>query len=204
MLTDRDLEILEWIDKYKAISVEQARYIFFKGSYEAARRRLSILEKDKIIKSYISRTTKQKVYYIDKKISDHDLYILDYLKELKKLNCEIIDIKLKPQYLDGLIVPDAFVKFKYSKYTFNTLLEVDFAHPTEELKLNTLYEKLAKECNRYSEFNNRSFILVNTKPVIQTVYNSKNYDSIYTDLKYTNLGNFLGLEQISDSRNKKE
>lgn len=204
MLTDRDLEILEWIDKYKAISVEQARYIFFKGSYEAARRRLSILEKDKIIKSYISRTTKQKVYYIDKKISDHDLYILDYLKELKKLNCEIVDIKLKPQYLDRLIVPDAFVKFKYSKYTFNTLLEVDFAHPTEELKLNTLYEKLAKECNRYSEFNNRSFILVNTKPVIQTVYNSKNYDSIYTDLKYTNLGNFLGLEQLSDSRNKKE
>ena len=199
MLTDRDLEILEWIDKYKAISVEQARYIFFKGSYESARRRLSILEKDKVIKSYISRSTKQKVYYIDKKISDHDLYILDYIKELKKLNCEIIDIKLKPLYLKGLIIPDAFVRFKFSKYTFNTLLEVDFAHATEELKLNTLYEKLAKECEQYQEFKNRSFILVNTKPVVKTSYNSKNYDSIYTDLKYTKLGDFLGLEQLLDS-----
>lgn len=199
MLTDRDLEILQWIDKYKAISVEQARYIFFNGSYEAARRRLSVLEKDKIIKSYISRATKQKVYYNEKKISDHDLYILDYLKELKILNCEIIDIKLKPQYLSGAIIPDAFVKFKFSKYVFNTLLEVDFAHATEELKFNTLYEKLAKECSQYPEFNNRSFILINTKPIVQISYNSKNYDSIYTDLKYTNLGNFLGLEQLLDS-----
>lgn len=202
MLTDRDLEILEWIDKYKAITVEQARYIFFKGSYEAARRRLAILEKDKIIKSYISRTTKQKVYYIDKKISDHDLYILDYIKELKKLNCEILDIKLKPLYLNGLMIPDAFVRFKFSKYTFNTLLEVDFTHATEELKLNTMYEKLAKECNHYPEFKNRSFILINTKPVVKIKYNSKNFDSIYTDLKYTNLGNFLGLEQLLSDGNK--
>ena len=53
MLTNRDLETLEWINKYKAITVEQARYIFFNGLYEPARRRLAILEKDKILKSYI-------------------------------------------------------------------------------------------------------------------------------------------------------
>ena len=199
MLTNRDLEILEWIDKYKVISVEQARYIFFRGSYEAARRRLSILEKDKMIKSYTSRATKQKVYYIDKKISDHDLYILDYLKELKKAGCNIVDIKIKPQYLNGVMIADAFVKFKFYKYTFNTILEVDFQHPTEEIKINTLYEKLAKEIDNYKEFNGRSFILVVAKPLIQNIYNSKNYDSIYTDLKYTNLANFLGLEQLLDS-----
>ena len=153
MLTDRDLEILNWINKYRAISIEQCQWIFFNGSYESARRRLSILEKDKVIKSYISRATKQKVYYIDKKISDHDLYILDYIKELKKNGCNLVEIKIKPQYLKGIMIADAFVKFKFSKYTFNTILEVDFQHPTEELKLNTLYEKLAEEISEYSEFN---------------------------------------------------
>lgn len=196
MLTDRDLEILSWIDKYRAISIEQCQYIFFKGSYEAARRRLSILEKDKIIKSYISKSTKQKVYYNNKKISDHDLYILDYIKELKKNNCEIIDIRIKPQYLNKLIIPDAFVKFKFKKYMFNTLLEVDYSHSTEELKLNTLYEKLAKECDKYSEFNHNSFILINTKPIVQNIYNSLNFDTIYTDLKYNKLRDFLGLDQL--------
>ena len=67
------------------------------------------------------------------------------------------------------------------------------------MKLNTLYEKLAKECEQYPEFKNRSFILINIKPVVKTSYNSKNYDSIYTDLKYTKLGDFLGLEQLLDS-----
>ena len=198
MLTDRDLEILNWINKYRAISIEQCQWIFFNGSYESARRRLSILEKDKVIKSYISRATQQKVYYIDKKISDHDLYILDYIKELKKNGCNLVEIKIKPQYLKGIMIADAFVKFKFFKYTFNTILEVDFQHPTEELKLNTLYEKLAEEISEYSEFNGRSFILIMVKPLIQNVYNSKNFDSIYTDLKFSNLADFLGLKELAN------
>ena len=196
MLTERDLKILEWIDEFKAISIEQCRYIFFNGSYEAARRRLSTLEKDKSIKSYTARATKQKVYYVDKKISDHDLYILDYLKVLKSYGCEIVDVKIKPRYLNNLIIPDAFVKFKFNKYTFNTLLEVDYTHFTEQDKLSVLYEKLAKDTSKYEEFNNRDFILVIAKPTVTTRYNSKNYDVIYTDLNYKNLFNYLGLEDL--------
>lgn len=199
MLTNRDLEILEWIDKYKTITVEQARYIFFKGSYESARRRLSILEKDKILKSYISKSTKQKVYYSEKKISDHDLYCLDYIKELKKYNCKIIEIKNKPHYLNNLIIPDMYVKFKFNGYVFNTLLEVDFTHATEEKKLNLLYEKLARESSDYEDFNGKSFILIVAKPIIQTKYRAKNYTSIYTDLKFSTLYNLLGLEDFQDT-----
>lgn len=199
MLTKRDLEILEWINKYKAITVEQARYIFFKGSYEPARRRLSILEKDKILKSYLSKTTKQKVYYLEKKISDHDLYCLDYIKELMKYNCKIVEIKSKPHYLNNLIIPDMYVKFKFAGYSFNTLLEVDFTHATEEKKLNLLYEKLARESSDYKDFNGRSFILIVAKPIIQTKYAANNYTSIYTDLKFTNLHNLLGLDELQDS-----
>ena len=196
MLTERDLKILDWIDKYKAITIEQCRYLFFDGSYEAARRRLSILEKDNTIKSYIAKSTKQKAYYIQKKISDHDLYILDYIKVLKSLGCEIVDIKMKPRYLNNLIIPDCFVKFKFHRYTFNTLLEVDYTHFTEQDKLNVLYEKLAKDTSEYEEFNDRSFILVIAKPMVTTRYNSRNFDVIYTDLSYKNLFNLLGLGEL--------
>lgn len=196
MLTDRDLNILNWIDNYRAITIEQAQFIFFKGSYEAARKRLGILEHDKIIKSYTSKATRQKVYYNENKISDHDLYCMDYIKELYKLNCTIIDIKIKPRYLNNLIIPDAFVKFKYKGYIFNTLLEVDFTHNTEEDKLNVMYEKLAKDTSEYAEFNNKSFILVIAKVKIQNRYSSKNYDTIYTDLKYSKLKELLELDKI--------
>lgn len=196
MLTNRDFEILDWIKEYKAITIEQCQFLFFNGSYEAARRRLALFEKEYNVKSYISRTTKQKVYYLDKKISEHDVYILDYLKELKKAGCELLDIKIKPKYLKNLIIPDAFVKFKYNKYIFNTLLEVDYMHPTEELKLNTLYEKLAKETTDYKEFNNNSFILVIASEKAKLRYSSKNYDSIYTDLKYNKLIDLLGIPKL--------
>lgn len=196
MLMERDLKILDWIDNYKAITIEQAQHLFFNGSYEAARRRLSTLENDKTIKSYTAKATKQKVFYVDKKISDHDIYILDYIKALKSCGCEIVNIKIKPRYLNDLMIADAFVKFKFNKYTFNTLLEVDYTHFTELDKLNVLYEKLAKDTSRYEEFNNRDFILVIAKPTTTTRYNSKNYDVIYTDLKYKNLYNYLGLEDF--------
>lgn len=204
MLTNRDFEILDWIKKYKAITIEQCQFLFFNGSYEAARRRLSILEKDYNIKSYISRASKQKVYYLEKKISDHDIYILDYLKELKKADCKFIDIKIKPRYLRDLLIPDAFVKFKFNKYTFNTLLEVDYMHPTEELKLNTLYEKLARESSDYEEFNNNSFVLVVSSEKATIRYNSKNYDSVYTDLKYNKLIDLLGIGELIDSKKLKD
>lgn len=194
MLTDRDMNILDWLDKYKAITIEQAQYMFFNESYEAARRRLSLLEEYKILKSYISKATKKKIYYIEKKISDHDLYCLDYIKELKKLGCEIITIIPHPHY--KLIIPDFFVKFKLNKYIFNTLLEVDFTHNTPIDKLNILYEKLAKETDNYSEFNNQSFILILAKTRIQLMYSAKNFTAIYTDLKYSNLNNLLGLDEF--------
>ena len=53
MLTERDRKILNFIENYKSISINQTANIFFNTSYEGARRRLKQLEEMKYIKSYI-------------------------------------------------------------------------------------------------------------------------------------------------------
>ena len=77
-------------------------------------------------------------------------------------------------------------------------------HPTEELKLNTLYEKLARESSDYEEFNNNSFVLVVSSEKATIRYNSKNYDSVYTDLKYNKLIDLLGIGELIDSKKLKD
>ena len=196
MLTDRDFKLLDWLKNYNAITIEQSQYLFFSGSYESARRRLSILEKDGIVKSYISKNTKQKIYYLYKKVTDKKIYVLDYLKELKKNNCSLMDIKIEPKYLNCSLKPDAFVKFKFKGYIFNTILSVNYLKTIDELKLNALYEKLAKEISDYKEFNNQGFILVIASHTPMLKYSSKNFESIYTDLKYKNLSSLLRLNTL--------
>lgn len=196
MLTDRDFKLLEWLKNYNAITIEQSQYLFFFGSYEAARRRLSILEKDGIVKSYVSKNSKQKIYYLYKKVNDKKIYVLDYLKELKKNNCDLIEIKIEPKYLNGSLKPDAFVKFNFNGYIFNTILNLNYLKPIDELNLNILYEKLAKETSNYKEFNNQGFILVIASYTPMLRYTSKNFESVYTDLKYHNLSNLLGLNNL--------
>ena len=53
MLTKRDRDILLWIENFNVITIEQARVIFFDGSYDNARRRLRVLEQQGILNSYI-------------------------------------------------------------------------------------------------------------------------------------------------------
>lgn len=191
MITDRDKEILRWIEDYKAITLRQATELFFKGNYKGASRRMAQLEDMDILKSYTSKIKKEKVYYQEKKVNDHRLYIYDYLKELKRLGCELLDIKIEPSFLNGNIRPDAYVIFKYDRYKYLTLLEVDYTHYTDNIKLNTLYEKLYKERDSYKEFLGTFPIVVIARPTKGIRYNSSNFEIVYTDLIYSNLNNLL-------------
>lgn len=191
MIKDRDREVLKWIEDYKAITLRQATELFFGGNYKGASRRLGQLEDMELLKSYTSKATKEKVYYQNKKVNDHRLYIYDYLKELKKLGCKLLDMNIEPQYLNGNIRPDAFVLFKYGKYKYLTLLEVDYTHYTDNIKMNTLYEKLYTERSSYEEFLGIFPIIIIARPTEGIRYNSANFDVIYTDLSYSNLNKFL-------------
>lgn len=191
MLMQRDKLILKHIEQYRGITIKQAQYLFFNKSYENARRRLSDLEnKMGLVKSYKSNYSKEKVFILDKKISDHDLITLDYLKFLAANECEILEVKMQPKYLKGIIRADAFVIFKKDGYKYFTILEVDYTHYTENTKFQ-LYEKLYRDKELEAKCEGTFPILIVARPTPGVRYNSKNFEIIYTDLNYDNLSTHL-------------
>ncbi len=191
MLTNRDRQVLKWIEDYKAISVTQATELLFNGTYESCRRRLKQLEDMELLKSYISQFSREKVYYQEKKLKDHELLVYDFLKVIKKEGAEIKTIKIQPQYLKGLIRPDAYIEFIYENNLYFIILEVDYTHYTSNIKMQ-LYEKLYKEGTLQKQCYGTFPIVIISRPSLNGVrYNSSNFDVIYTDLYYNNLQSFL-------------
>ncbi|AIY78637.1 replication-relaxation family protein [Clostridium botulinum 202F] len=191
MLTERDRQVLKWIEDYKAISVPQATELFFNGTYESCRRRLKQLEDMELLKSYISQFSREKIYYQEKKLKDHELLVYDFLKVVKKRGGEIRQIKLQPQYLKRLIRPDAYIEFTLENNLYFIILEVDYTHYTSNIKMQ-LYEKLYREGTLQKQCYGTFPIVIISRPSLNDVrYNSSNFDVIYTDLHYNNLHSFL-------------
>lgn len=191
MITDRDKEILMFIEDHRALTVKQAQRIFFGDNYEGCRRRMNELADRNVLKSYISKLTGQKVFYMEKKISDHDLLILEFYSHLIAAGCKVRKFKKNLHYLNDLIRPDAFFEFSYDNNLFFTLLEVDHTHYTSIDKFK-LYEKLfregelKKEC--YGTFPILSVMRATTKDLR---YSSKMFDIIYLDFKLDKLNDLL-------------
>lgn len=191
MLTNRDRDILTWIQDYKAISVAQCTELFFNGNYEGCRRRLKQLEDMELLKSYITKYSKEKVYYQEKKMSEHDLNIYNFLKVIKKNGADIIKIQNQPQYMEGKIRPDAFIIFSYSGNVYFILLEVDLTHYTSNSKMQR-YEELYKTFELQNECYGTFPIILIARPTLNGIrYNSKNFHVVYLDLTYSNIINLL-------------
>lgn len=190
MMTSRDKLILKWIEDYRAISIKQACTMFFNNSYESTRRRLKQLEDNKILKSTKSLVLNCKYYYTDKPISEHDLLCIEYLKVLKDNGADILKFKTQPQYLNGKIRPDAFAVFKKDKYIYFTLLEVDLNHFTSNSKFQT-YEQLCKSGELQQKCSGQFPSIVVARPSSNIRYNSTNFNTVFTDLSYSNLPSLL-------------
>lgn len=191
MLTNRDREVLRWLEDYKAITVCQATQMFFKGCYEGCRRRLKELEEYGVLKSYKTRLTDEKVYYIEDKLSDHDILRYNFLKEIKRLGGNILNLDTKPSYLKDKIRPDAYVEFEYQGEVYFILLEVDLTHYTSPLKMKK-YEELYKSGELQSKcYGTFPIIIISRATKNDVRYNSRNFKVIYTDFGYKTLSRFL-------------
>ena len=190
MLTQRDGKVLSFIREYKSITVNQAAAIFFNNSYESARRRLKQLESNNILKSYTSYYSKEKSYYIDKKLKDHELIRLNFIKEIYSHGGYIKTFELQPRLLKDTIRPDGYVEFIYDNNMYFILLEIDYTHNTDNIKMQQ-YEKLYKEGYYQSKCYGTFPILIISRQDNSIRYNSKNFDIIYTDYKFSNLDKFL-------------
>lgn len=194
--TPRDKQIEIFIEKYKGITTQQARYIFYSGNEKSAIRRLNQFEELKVLDAYY--VSKNKVYKLleGKKLKEHDILILDFYSWVYKNGGEVLEFIKTPHYFKNQLIPDALVKFKIpyqgNYYLVNVLLEIDYTHYTENIKLNTWYEKLYRE-GLLKEFCGKAefpFVVI-ARPTTGIRYNSNNFNIIYTDLKFSNLLEFL-------------
>ncbi len=134
MITDRDREIINFIHDIGFITIEQAGKLFFnesKVSYDLARRRLKkIAEGSDYIKRFTNNETRQVIYITKesklKKLSKHDILVIDYLAELKSLGADIEKIEVEKDF--GGIIPDALISFTFNGYRYYQLLEVQLRH----------------------------------------------------------------------------
>lgn len=140
MLTPRDREIISFIDNIGWATISNIADMFFKRtesgseikfSYDLARKRLKkIKDVGEYIKSFSNYETNETIYVPynsnKKKVSIHDVMVLNYVCKLKLLGCDIYNIELEPIFNN--IKPDALVQYKFNGYRFHQLIEMQIRH----------------------------------------------------------------------------
>lgn len=186
-----DKDILIWIEKYKAVTIKQASRMFYEGeySYDRARKKLKSMEDKQLLKSYINSITKEKVYYVEDKLSAHDIYIFDFYSKLVEYGCTNIMFKKEPRYLKGFLRPDAYFRFEFEGYIYYVLLEIDLTHySTNKLQL---YAKLERD----KELNNECLVFPQIVIVginaVQKQY--ENLDIVYLPFSLNGFNKVLGI-----------
>lgn len=141
MITQRDRDIVKFVEDYKSITIKQCSRLMWShasSGYKIAQKRLSNLVNNRYLK--IAKTdTQENLYYIDKKLSHHDLLINGFYIEL--LTCGASDVKFAKDksWLDGKIISDAFFAYIYNDKLMYNILEVCWTH--KNIPINN-YEKL--------------------------------------------------------------
>ena len=154
MITDRDRDIINFIYDIGFITIEQTGKLFFTDSkvpYDLARNRLKkLVKQDLYIKAIRNTETKQLLYVPKesklKRVSKHDLLVLDYLAELKCLGCEVETVEVEKDF--GGIIPDAYVRFVFNGYRYHQLLEIELRHDYVDInRFNKVKDKILNETN---------------------------------------------------------
>ena len=179
MITDRDREIINFIDEIGFATINHIADLFFNCNnfaYDLARRRLKkIKENGNYLRSVYCSEINKLIYtpYDSKKtnVKIHDIKLIDYLTKLKKLGCDIKEFELFPHFNN--IVPDMYLKFVFDGYEYYQLVEIQLRHENVDV-------------NRLSKEENIRCILTrcnNTLPTIVIVQDSRHiYENSYYDI----------------------
>ena len=183
MITDRDREIINFIDKIGFSTINHIADLFFNGnnfSYDLARRRLKkIRDNGNYLRSvYCSEINKLIYIPINSKktsVKIHDIKLVDYLIKLKKLGCNIKEFEMFPKFNN--VIPDMFVRFEFDGYEYYQIIEIQLRHDNVDV-------------NRFSKEENIRCILDrcdNTLPTLviiqDTRYDYSNLDTPYDIVK---------------------
>lgn len=139
-LTDRDIKIIEYVDKFQGGTIEQIQLLFF-TSYDMCKKRLKILKDNKFLKVAKHPILNKLVYY-NKKMPSYHTLVVNHIRVL--LKDSILDFR-KEYPIDKFKV-DALMVTKSKRVI---VAEVDIFNRTSEDKVikvkNSLKRKLGIE-----------------------------------------------------------
>lgn len=134
-LTDRDIEIINFITVNQGATIEQLQELFF-PSYSMTAKRLKLLEDNKFLKSCVHPVLGKKIYYLKKVPSFHSLVISDIAIHFKdKIKFMEREYKIKNNQVDCIFI------LKEGKII---VLEVDIFNRTKDKKINDVAAALAE------------------------------------------------------------
>lgn len=125
-MTNRDFDIINFLDDYKVARTSTIAEIFFPSKH-ACYKRLQVIYKEKAIKKIRDDVINEYTYYKNKppKNLRHSIMVTDFYRELHKKS-EVVSFKIEP--VMGDIRPDAVFGYKYHGRNFIGLLEVEISH----------------------------------------------------------------------------
>ncbi|MBM7869259.1 hypothetical protein JOC70_000728 [Clostridium pascui] len=155
MMTDRDNNIIQFINTFDGLTINQCAKLFFnnaKYGKDLARKRLKKLADKDVLKYENDWATNQRVYFIKRKPSSHSIILLNFYSELIRAGSEILEFT-KEYKIENICRPDAFLIFKYNNKGKMVFVEVDMQHKTDLSKYQKLYdtELFQREYNTFPE-----------------------------------------------------
>lgn len=183
MITDRDREIINFIDKIGFSTINHIADLFFNGnnfSYDLARRRLKkIRDNGNYLRSvYCSEINKLIYIPINSKktsVKIHDIKLVDYLIKLKKLGCNIKEFEMFPKFNN--VIPDMFVRFEFDGYEYYQIVEIQLRHDNVDVN------RLSKEENIRCILDRCDNTLPTLVIIQDTRYDYSNLDTPYDIVK---------------------
>ena len=139
-LTDRDLEIKEFLKKVVVADTETIHQIFFpNASLRTCQARLKLLVDYKFIKVFREDILSQNIFYIDKKPSSykHKIVFSRLLGELHKQGIEVL--KYVTPLKVGSIIADGFIAVNVNGETRLYFVEVELTKYFDTKKYIDLY-----------------------------------------------------------------
>lgn len=155
-MTDRDKNIMKWMEEYKYISIYHCSKIFYNGNkcaYDQARKRLRKLYKAKLFKRYRESPEHEVIYYLDKRPNSHRLKLLDAIAYFQEFEIDEIEKEFKIdvyEYTSYKIDATAIIKHEGMNYPL--LIEIDYTHDTELEKIQNIIRYLEKKHDKVSYF----------------------------------------------------
>lgn len=139
MITDRDRELINFIYKYEFATIEHITTMFFsqqKYGYDVCRRRLKkISDNGDYIRSFKNLETNQLIYTSleskVRKVSKHDILLMDYVCSLINLGCEI-ELLEKEKEFENIFI-DALCVLRFNGYRYYQIIEVQLRHDYVDL-----------------------------------------------------------------------